>query len=488
MTATAWITADESLAALERLLASARKEVVLSFHLLDARTALRDDTLRARGLETWADLIADASARGVRLRILLADFDPLFASRLHRAAWASASVFADVVRGDTQILCAPHGQRAGRLWQIIWRARIRAALDRLRNEDPATLTPVQRQALQDGPVLRPVRHHQSFAIADGKAVVIGGFGTGEERFDAEDQDRPYPQTRHALSVALEDRDFAGALLAHFADCWNAALDAGIQSLTDAAAAIPVANRLQSRPDLRLLRTLSVPRAGFARLAPASRVTDHQDTLLRLFHQAQSSVYIETQTLRHAPLVNALAEAAKRNPRLQLIVLLPAAPEPGPFDGDDGWDARRANDLQTACLTRLSAAFGNRLAVVTPAQDSPGAETPPHADLPSSVVLVDGERAMIGSANLNARSLRWNGEASILVSDRRFTDDLMQRLSARWLGTEPGVAQWDAEIWNRVAREQAALPADHRRALVRPYPVPGAKSPPRRLFAMPDDMV
>ena len=87
MTLRALITAAEGFPGLERLVASATNEVLLSFRILDPRTVLRATELREDGLETWGDLIAMVSAKGVRIRMLLADFDPLLARDLHRFAW-----------------------------------------------------------------------------------------------------------------------------------------------------------------------------------------------------------------------------------------------------------------------------------------------------------------------------------------------------------------------------------------------------------------
>ena len=90
MTARPLITAEEGFPALERLCAGAERELLLSFRILDPRTRLRAPEIVERGLQTWADLIAWITRRGVRLRMLHADFDPLFTKSLHRGAWANA--------------------------------------------------------------------------------------------------------------------------------------------------------------------------------------------------------------------------------------------------------------------------------------------------------------------------------------------------------------------------------------------------------------
>ncbi len=492
MIPTPLITAAEGYPALERLCAEAQGTLYLSFRILDPRTRLHAPQLTERGLDSWADLIAWVTRRGVRLRLLLADFDPVFASDLHRQAWANASGFADVVQGDAQILVAPHGQEAGRLWHLAMLARLRRSLSGLRKEDPTRLTPVQRALLATRPRLRPATLHQKFATADGRRAVIGGLDVDPRRFDTPAHDRPPEETWHDVSVAVQDDDFVGALDGHFAECWNAALACGAASLADPARPLDTRVKPQARADLRLLRTFSVPCTGAGRLAPTPRLTEHETALLRLFGEAQDYLYIETQFLRHAPLVDTLCDAAARSAALQLIVMLPLAPERVLFDGHDGWDARHAHGLQTAALTRLRAAYGTRLALVTPGQRRPAPEGAPQIAgagpvyVHSKVVIADDLTAVVGSANLNGRSMRWDTEASVLVKDRGFARGLLERLARTWLG-EAGGDPRRATTWTGAASDNAALPPEARHGLVLPYPVARAERFSRRLFALPDDM-
>ena len=83
------ITAAEMYPELERLIRAARSRIWLSFRVFD--TAMR--TPSGEGLaaenETWGALLVAAAARGVDVRILVADFDPIGAPDLHEAAWRS---------------------------------------------------------------------------------------------------------------------------------------------------------------------------------------------------------------------------------------------------------------------------------------------------------------------------------------------------------------------------------------------------------------
>ena len=119
MTLTPLITAEEGFPAFERLAASATSELLLAFRVIDPDTKLRAPELREQGLDDWSDLIAMLGERGVRLRLLISDFDPLFTSDLHRKAWASATRFA-----------ASTATGAGLRWKFSASARRKASQSR----------------------------------------------------------------------------------------------------------------------------------------------------------------------------------------------------------------------------------------------------------------------------------------------------------------------------------------------------------------------
>ncbi|MDU8912911.1 phospholipase D family protein [Aestuariicoccus sp. MJ-SS9] len=493
MTLTPLITADEAFPAFERLAAGAREELMMSFRIFDPATKLRAPELRERGLDTWADLLTWVVRRGVRLRLIIADFDPLLAQSLHRLAWRSASGFADVIVGDVQILCAPHGQAAGRLWHLAMRARLRKTLSALRASDPTRLTPVQRDILETAPVLRPVTIHQKFALADGTRSIVGGIDINQRRFDTEKHDQSPEETWHDVSMSVEDADFSGALRGHFVDTWNAALICGAPSLAERALPIDMPTRPQAPPDLRLIRTVSAPCPGLTRLGPTPRITDHEKTVLSLIGEAREHIYIETQFLRHKPVADALVAAAARAPDLQLVVVLPPAPERILFDGDDGWDARHAHGLQFRALRRIAAAFGDRAALISPAQpwaagrDAPALKGGGTVYVHAKVLLIDDAVGLVGSANLNGRSLRWDTEASVLFRRPDTVAALRKRLAEKWLGEDAPGDTAKAATWRQAALANMAKEPGTRTGFVMPFPMESADRFSKRLPFLPDDM-
>ncbi|MDJ0823280.1 MAG: cardiolipin synthase [Paracoccaceae bacterium] len=485
MTLTPLISVTEARPALERLCASAQEELCLSYRLFDPHLPLVEPRLTERGMETWADLIAWLDRRGVGLRILLADADPLLAMDLHRQVWRAASGFADVVQGDAQILCAPHGQRAGALWRVAMAGPIRRALRRLRDEDSTRLTPVQRAVLAQGPLLRPATHHHSFAIADGQRCTLGGPAAYAPSVETDvEGDAP----AFGLSVQILDSDFAGAVRGHFMDCWNAALDEGAPSLAATARRFDTSVRSQSRADLRLLRSYAVPRNGMIGLAPEPQVTDHDHLLLQLFAEATRYIYVETQALRHAPLVEALTNRAVTAPDLQLIVVLPASDSAAP-EGGDAWHPRHGAALQAKAIDKLKAAFGDRLALVTPgpSTDLPALPAASPVNLQANVLLIDDAVGVIGSANLTSRSMRWDSEASVLFRDAAGVARLMDQLADKWLGAETEGDPRQAQCWTALAKFNASQPVEARAGVLLPYPEDKTRGSSKRSMLLPDEM-
>ena len=72
-----------------------------------------------------------------------------------------------------------------------------------------------------------------------------------------------------------------------------------------------------------------------------------------------------------------------------------------------------------------------------------------------VSIFDGAAAIVSSANLNGRSLRWDTEAGVLLTDPDTVASLRQRLMAHWLfKSEPNVFSFD----DLIAKGAVDIPA------------------------------
>ena len=83
-----------------------------------------------------------------------------------------------------------------------------------------------------------------------------------------------------------------------------------------------------------------------------------------------------------------------------------------FGGAKGWDARHAHALQMRALDDLRDAFGSRVALISPGQREAATEGFSRAlggagpiYVHAKVTLIDDDFGLVGSANLNGRSMR-----------------------------------------------------------------------------------
>ncbi|MCT4558378.1 MAG: phospholipase D-like domain-containing protein [Pelagimonas sp.] len=438
MTVTPLISDTQTLPALERIVAAARSELLMSLRALDPATPLVSPELIEQGLGTWADLIAAKTQGGVCLRMLFGDRDPLFAPDLHRRAWLHASGFADAVQGDSQIICAQHGQLARGPWAWMMRGKIKPRIKTLRSEDPVRLTPPQRAIASAGRItLHPALFHQHFVVADGMNSMLGGLGLGGAR---------------DVSVQISDADFAGALHGHFAECWNRAIEAKTHALANHPVHMDTTVRAQGRADLRPLRSFTVPLNRWSRLAPLARVTEHESTLFKLINTSRKLIILQTEALTCRRLVDKLRTVAVMRKDLKLVLITSTGTP-------ESWDADHLKDLQDARIRALQSTFGDRVFVAK-------------ADLPGgSVAIFDDQSAVVGSANLTARSMRWDCEVSALVRDPQTVRRLRDQLVALWLGDgvdAHDLSQWHGAITSGVlgaynvgapGRKRARLPED-----------------------------
>ena len=105
---------------------------------------------------------------------------------------------------------------------------------------------------------------------------------------------------------------------------------------------------------------------------------------------------------------------------------------------------------------------------------------------------DDRAAIVSSANLNGRSLRWDSEAGVVLTDPRDVGTLRQRLMAHWLPGGAGADFFDPEraldAWRRLAARNARLPPEKRRGFLLPYNLRSAEDFGRAFPLVPDEMV
>ncbi len=534
----ALISASEAYPRLEDAVLAAEREVLLGFRVLDPETRLRSATSSARGLATWADLIADAVARGLVVRILLTDFEPVVANDLHQKTWKSVQGFrarspeASDGAGSLRLIAALHegefGPFARRLFWPLVRLQLRRLLRRAAKKGPdvelVERSPGLRGLLhQRGDMverrttstlrLYPATYHQKLAVIDAKTLIIGGLDINERRYDDHAHQRPADQTWHDVSLIS-----AGAIASdarqHFVDCWNrevprfnarlTTLGAPRHDLPELVEAMAdetadAQSDLDTAGTLQLVRTLSRRSPSFFAFGPRTIVKEIEQAHLAQIAQCQRLLYIETQFFRSSHLAEALAAAGRQKRDLRLILVVPAAPEDVAFEGNGGIDARHGEWLQVQAIDLVAEAFGDRFAAYSLVRDASGEETGERnavdgreiVYLHSKIAISDASSAIVSSANLNGRSLRWDTECGAVWTNPTAVEAFQARLWSAHLrdgfdGQAAPAGEAAFQMWKKAASEG---PSPHtRQPLIAPYPLERARSFAKRVFFVPTNLL
>ena len=509
-----FVTAAEAYPALERAFLSAKQEIVAGFRVFDLKTRLRSEEALKIG-STWFDLVIHTLRRGVEVRIVLSDFDPVARPRLHRATWRTVRMFwaaAEMAGPQAKLTVTPsmHSAVAGfwpRLlfWPMVQSRLIRVAgwlrrqvgshRTRALREMPgvagmlAAKDALPRPRLFALPPLYPATHHQKLAVFDGLRLYIGGLDLDERFYDTPDHRLPGHETWHDVQLMLAG-PVAGDARAH--------LDGFLQSIAGKVAPHPPA---PERDGLRFVRTLSRRRgrAAWRFLSPEPSVHEIETAHHQGAQSAEQLIYVETQYFRNRRLARHLAEEARRKPELRMILILPAAPDDVAFEGATGVDARLGEFLQAKCLRILRRGFGRRIFIGgaaqprrTRAKGRAQLKGAPLVYIHAKVSIFDTDTAIVSSANLNGRSLRWDTEAGVVLSDPYTIAGLRHRLMAHWLPKDAGEDLFNPEravqSWWALAARNAKLPPDQRRGFLLPYDIRLAESFGRAVPLVPDEMV
>lgn len=489
------IEADEAYPAFERLVLGAEKEVVLGFRIFDPSTRLRSQEARAVG-ETWRDLIEHVLRRGVDVELYLADFDPLGATRLHEGTWKTVDALrpikARLPEGAGRLTVRPrlHPARLGLLPHMLFWPLIRFRLWQLRRHGEK---PRERRRL---PRLRamlsratavtayPASHHQKIAAIDGRWLYIGGLDLDERRYDDHTHDQPAQQTWHDVQTLLDDPARAEEAAAH------------LRSFGPITA-----GKVAPDPAPHLLRTLSRKRSrpNIWHMSPKPLMTEILDRHIALIERSERLIYLESQFFRDRDIAEALARRAAEVPDLRLVLLLPGAPDSVAFQNRPSLDGRFGDHLQCVCIDRVLDAFGPSCLVASPVQqrstkpedegsDRLSLHGAPLIYVHAKVSIFDDHAAIISSANLNGRSLKWDTEAGVEFDQPEDIARLRSRLHAHWWtggqGDEnaPPLERF-FETWRSGMIANAERPPEDRHGFLVPYdqtaaratavPIPGA---------------
>jgi len=509
------LTASEAYPALERAFLAATSEIWASFLVFDLSTSLRSPEALQIG-KTWFDLIVHCLNRGVSINICISEVDPVARAAMHRGTSCDVRTLeeAAAAAGPVARMSAVRALHPARtsalirmaLWVFIMKKLYRTAgwLNKLAPEDRAAALQDMDGAAKnlklrpDGrvgvrlwslPQLHPLVHHQKLAVFDRKRLYIGGLDLDERRYDTPNHRRSADQTRHDVQLMIEGSVVAEA-------------QKHLETFRDVIAGVMPPPRTR-----RLLRTISRPqRDSLWRFGPDPLVNELQNAHLVLAKRARQLIYLESQYFRDQDIARALAACGRRQKGLQLILILPAAPDDVAFDGRRGLDARFGEAMQAHALRILRKGLGDRLFVGSPAQPRralPDGNGPsdsrrdrlqgaPVIYVHAKVSIFDDAAGIVSSANLNSRSMRWDTEAGVYLNTRNDVLELRHRVMAHWLPADveaeafnPGTAR---AIWTRIARANASVPPAERKGFLLPHDFAAAEAFGRKVPILPPEFV
>tara|TARA_R110002051_G_scaffold1008_1_gene4878 strand:+ start:9250 stop:10827 length:1578 start_codon:yes stop_codon:yes gene_type:complete len=506
------ITANQAYPAFEALFLAAQNKIELGFRIFDPLTKLHSDAARKVG-SNWADLIVATLNRGVEIAITLSDFDPIVGYNLHRRNWKAIRIFHALNEMTTQgagtlrIKGLLHPAQGGLMSRLLFAPQTRKKLNKIVAEindqsdgvSPFKYAPRLRGILdiKHGkvvlrprvlPQIYPVTLHQKMAVVDGQTTYIGGLDLNDRRYDDQNHNQPAQDTWHDVQIIVHDRKIAG--------------DASdfLQSLPDTTAGVRTPRTITSA-----FRT-TLSRRRRSNLFTLSPKTISDGLLQEHFTQikaAREFIYIETQYFRDRRIAKALADAANRSPNLKFLLLLPVAPSDIAFEGANGLDARFGEYLQARAIRRVRKAFGNRFFVVNPVQprstrpDDSTLDRAQLGDAPivyvhAKVSMFDDTSAIISSANLNGRSMKWDVETGVVLTDHEHVKALRDAAYQHWLPAGSDASYFSPstafESWTQLAKSNAAKTPDARQGFVMPYDLDRAKSAALVIPGAPEELV
>ena len=477
------LTAAEAYPALERAFLGATSEVWASFMVFDLQTRLRSPEALAIG-RTWFDLIVHTLNRGVALNICLSDSDGILRPAMSRRAtrqmrWFSAAAAVARSGARLKVQLARHPAEVGALFRLVLWPRAMKMLCRS-VEWLNSLNPAQRVAAlrdiagvaqhlrqhADGtmrvkflslPRLFPVVHHQKLAVIDRQLLYIGGLDLDARRDEPPNHSRTDDQIWHDVQLMIEGPEVAEA-------------QQHLESFREVIEA-----SMPEPKTRRLLRTLSRRRpVNLWHFGPQPLVNELRSAHLVLARRATTFIYLESRYFRDRSLALTLADDARRTPDLGMILILPATADDADFDGSRSLESRLGEALQARALRILRKGFGARLFIGSPAQPShprpdgtadvqnpgDGFYGAPVVHMHAKVSVFDDKAAIVSSANLNRRSLRWNTEAGVYLAVQNDVLELRHRVMAHWLpansraeayGATTAVREWTRIAWSNATK-------------------------------------
>ena len=392
----------------------------------------------ALGNKTWGELVQRKARDGVKVRIIMTDFDPV-AVNLH-------SILYQTFLPAIDKLVAGLGSKADNLKYIVSR-------------HPAVHTKVITAKIHLD--FHVGSHHQKFMVlrtGKGTVAFCGGLDIAYMRTPArwgELKKSDYRWLWHDIHSRLEGL-IARDLEREFVLRWNREKDQSVvtaqsgwgamETLSQAAASTIDKASDRNKQQLQMWRTVSVAGTPIC----TTRRDDIWQGYLRLIGCASRLLYMENQYFREPLMADAIVKQAVAQPDLLVIVIVPS-------ETDDLPDMvkKHGDSLQHEFFTRLvNGVPDTRLRVYSMF----------HRIIHSKFIMADDRVLSIGSANANPRGFQLDAELNVTLDNPTAAASFRHRLWAHNLGlAETKVAAWGQSDfiprWDAVAAANEAARAN-----------------------------
>lgn len=512
------IDADAAFRAMESAIFKAKTSVFFALWFFDPKVELLG-VRKPPKLRTWADLLRTAAENGAKVRVILSDQDPVLTINYHEAAWAAHRQLTEAARripakrrDRFQLIVSSHeatfnapeestddsADKANKLTRDALQAIMTSLKGRPSQfaDTPGLWSLIEKNAKTGkferrkdaSPTIYFGSHHQKLLIVDGSVAFLGGLDVVKGRIDSQAHKG---RAWHDSMCRVEGAP-VGDLLRNFVARWNeeeprfvAFVKAAnapskrfkIEPLPSAALKLTSDAGAQGESVAQIHRTVSRQHAKNA--LPETVRGDIAEAYEKAINAAREFVYIENQYFRSLPLQDVLTSLLDRVPALQLIIVVPVAPEEVNVSGGADRLTEHGLFLQHRAFKQLQTAFKRnqdrggkgRLGIYSMIAQRPAAKKKSGVMSKTNVanshqiyvhnkcLIVDDVYAHVGSANTNPRSFELDTEVGIGWFDPTSVRELRQQLWNELLG-RPNLRAWKVSDyvteWNRIAEYNLKL--------------------------------
>jgi phosphatidylserine/phosphatidylglycerophosphate/cardiolipin synthase-like enzyme len=502
---------------LENAITAAKSSVLLAYWAIDLSTRMVTDSD-----QTWVDMLVYAATSGVKVRVLMNDFDPAFQRVQHMGAWfqlgtllyqgrikknASADALQVIVaRHAAEVPPALVGAAAPNRQEAV-AAEMNALADSNIRKNAYLYSPglwdriaMDPKSAKMSPAVAhkaypawPGSHHQKLAVIDGRVALTGGANITDQYVDSDKHDKPVDKDGigpwHDAYVKIEGAAIIRDFVMNYVELWNqgkASMDAFLARQTAALKIKPtpyyatVPTTVLKESDIPIV---SAPASTTAPAIPAQiRRTvstggtstpfftnvrrDVLDGYLLAIGLAEEFIYIENQYLREEKLGNAIIDRHKQKSDLRTIIVIPTRSEEKIRKTGDAISKSGAA-LQHQIVDDMQRQLGSRVGFFA-LERSDAAIVYVH----SKLLIVDDKLASIGSANANPRSFFMDTELDLVWFDEKTVPALRLKLWREILGNPRDVAGWKprdyVKKWTEIAAANKVAKGAKLKGFVRPF--------------------